>query len=89
MRERGKPVLSMKKRGPSGTVLLSIAIHIAAILALGLITFHYPIGQLVGIPRPHDIKPERLQYIVLPRGEAAGNGSSVKPAPRTCSTRHA
>jgi hypothetical protein len=71
----------MKKRGPSGVVLISIAIHIALILAIGLITFHYPIAQLVGIPRAHNIKAERLQYIVLPKGERTGNGSSATPAP--------
>jgi len=71
----------MRKKERGGSLLLSIAIHIFIIIALGAITFRYPIGQLIGLPKDRDHAPERLQYIVLPRGEPLGNGSRSTSTP--------
>jgi hypothetical protein len=82
--QRETPRLSIEKRekgerGRSGSSLaLSIVIHAFVILALAAITFHYPIGQLIGLSRHREQTPERLQYIVLPKGEPVGNGARVR-----------
>jgi len=69
-RERLNLTIDKKERGKS--LLLSVAIHVVIIFALAAITFRYPLGQLIGLPKDR-AQTERLQYMVLPRGEV-GNG---------------
>ena len=76
---REKLNLTIKKRERGGSLLLSVVIHAFIIFALAAITFRYPLGQLIGLPKDRDHTPERLQYMVLPRGQA-GNGSSETSA---------
>ena len=78
--KREKLNLSMRKKERDGSLLLSIVIHALIVIALATITFRYPLGQLIGLPRDRDHTPERLQYMVLPRGEV-GNGSQSGSAP--------
>lgn len=80
-RRRERPSLTIKKGESRGSLLLSIAIHVVIIVALATITFRYPIGQLIGLPKDRDQKPERIQYIAMPRGEPTGNGSQTTAAP--------
>jgi hypothetical protein len=83
--KRDKLNLTMRKRERGGSLLLSIVIHAFVIIALATITFRYPLGQLIGLPRDREHTPERLQYMTLPRGEV-GNGSenaSARPAKGT------
>jgi hypothetical protein len=78
-RERLNLTIDKKERGNS--LLLSVAIHVVIIFALSAITFRYPLGQLIGLPKDR-AQTERLQYMVLPRGRV-GNGSastSAQPA---------
>ncbi|HKN68383.1 MAG TPA: hypothetical protein VJW73_18995 [Gemmatimonadaceae bacterium] len=78
---REKLNLSMRKKERGGSLLLSIVIHVFIIVALATITFRYPLGQLIGLPKDRDHTPERLQYITLPRGEPTGNGSRTNATP--------
>jgi hypothetical protein len=78
---REKLNLTMKKKERGATLLLSIAIHVFLIIALAAITFRYPLGQLIGLPRDRDHTSERLQYIVLPHGQPSGNGSRATATP--------
>ena len=71
----------MDKRERGGSLLLSIAIHVLVVIALATITFHYPLGQLIGLSRQRAQTPERVQYIVLPKGAPSGNGSRSIDAP--------
>ena len=71
----------MGKRESRGSLLLSIAIHVVIIVALATISFRYPLGQLIGLPKDRAEKPERIQYIAIPRGEPTGNGSQTTAAP--------
>ena len=73
--KREKLNLTMRKKERGGSLLLSILIHVFIIIALATITFRYPLGQLIGLPKDRDHTQERLQYIALPRGEPQGNGS--------------
>lgn len=70
-----------KRESRGSSILLSIAIHVLIVVALAAITFRYPIGQLMGLPKDRDQQPEHIQYIAIPRGEPAGNGSETTPAP--------
>jgi hypothetical protein len=79
--KREKLSLTMGKKERGGSLLLSIVIHVFIIIALATITFHYPLGQLIGLRRDRDHTPERIQYIVLPRGEPTGNGSRSATTP--------
>jgi len=78
---REKLNLTMRKKERGGSLLLSIVIHVFIIVALATITFRYPLGQLIGLPKDRDHTPERLQYITLPRGEPTGNGSRTTATP--------
>jgi hypothetical protein len=71
----------MRKQERGGSLLLSIVIHVFIIVALATITFRYPLGQLIGLPKDRDHTQERLQYITLPRGEPTGNGSRATATP--------
>lgn len=66
------------RRRTGGSLAISIAIHIALIFALASIAWRYPLGQMMGIPKP-DTKPERLLFIALPTRptESSGGGVSV------------
>ena len=66
-----------KEKRSGSSLLLSIVIHVAIIIVLATITFRYPIGQLIGLARERSQPTEKLQYIVMPRGEPMGNGSST------------
>ena len=79
--KREKLNLTMKKKERDSSLLLSIVIHVFIIIALATITFRYPLGQLIGLPKDRDHTPERLQYITLPRGEPTGNGSRATATP--------
>ena len=79
--KREKLSLTMRKRDSGGSLLLSIVVHAFIIIALATITFRYPLGQLIGLPRDRDHTPERIQYISMPRGEPTGNGSRTTAAP--------
>jgi hypothetical protein len=79
--KREKLNLTMKKERGGSSLLLSIVIHVFIVIALAAITFRYPIGQMMGLPRDREHTPERLQYIVLPRGEPTGNGSQSSATP--------
>jgi hypothetical protein len=79
-RERLNLTIDKKERGKS--LLLSVVIHVVVIFALAAITFRYPLGQLIRLPKDGAQTRERLQYMVLPRGQV-GNGSastSAQPA---------
>ena len=78
---REKLNLSMRKKEGGGSLLLSIVIHAFVIIALAAITFRYPLGQLIGLPKDRDHTPERIQYIAVPRGEPTGNGSRTTATP--------
>jgi hypothetical protein len=78
---REKVNLTMRKRKGGGSLVVSIAIHALVIIALATITFRYPLGQLIGLPRDRDQTPERLQYMALPRGDQVGNGSQSTSTP--------
>jgi len=78
---REKLNLTMRKKERGGSLLLSIVIHVFIIIALATITFRYPLGQLIGLPKDRDHVQERLQYIALPRGEPQGNGSRTNVTP--------
>ena len=79
--QREKLNLTIDKKERGGSLLLSIAIHVFVVFALAAITFHYPLGQLLRLPKDRDRTPERLQYMVLPRGGQVGNGSRSAAAP--------
>ncbi len=79
--KREKLNLTMRKKERGGSLLLSIVIHVFIIIALATITFRYPLGQLIGLPKDRDHTQERLQYIALPRGEPQGNGSRTTATP--------
>lgn len=65
------------------SLLISIVIHAFVIVALAMITFHYPIESLLGVPHGEVVKPEKIRFIVLPKGpaEPIGNGANPKAAP--------
>lgn len=44
---------------------MSIAAHTLLIAALAQVVFNYPIGQLIGIPKPEPVR-ERLHFIQVP-----------------------
>jgi hypothetical protein len=79
--QREKLNLTMQRKERGGSLLLSVAIHALIIIALATITFRYPLGQLIGLPKDRAHTPERLQYMVLPRGEPTGNGSRTTAEP--------
>ena len=81
--ERERPRLSIEKKEKRSTssLLFSVVIHILVIIVLATITFHYPIGQLIGLARQRHQTPERIQFIVLPKGEPTGNGARTTPTP--------
>jgi hypothetical protein len=81
MQKREKLNLTIRKKERGRPWLLSIAIHVILILALATITFRYPIGQLIGLPKDRDRTTERIQYVPLPRGEPTGNGSRSSTTP--------
>ena len=81
-RERPKLAMEKKREGRPRGLLLSIAIHVALLIALATITFRYPIGHLIGLSRQRQQTPERIQFIVMPKGEPAGNGSRSTAPPR-------
>lgn len=59
--------------------IVSITIHIAVLAALGQIVFRYPLGQLLGIPKPERVR-ERLHFITIQKPPTAHSGTpSVSP----------
>lgn len=73
-----------EQRGSSKqSLLISVAIHVLGIAALATITFRYPIGKLLGVPHTEPVKPEKIQFLVLPKGTpgAVGNGANPEAPP--------
>lgn len=71
----------MKRRERTrGSVAFSIAVHVAIIVALGTMTFHYPIGDLFGPPE-HRSAPEELHFVDVGAQEPIGNGSEPNAPP--------
>jgi hypothetical protein len=69
--------------GSRNSLLVSIAVHVVVIAALASITFRYDLGDLLGLSHEKPVAPERLHYLVLPRGPI-GNGSNPTAAqPKT------
>lgn len=66
----------------------SVVAHVALMAALAQIVFKYPLGHIIGIPRPEQVR-ETIHYIELaqPAGESSGGGrtatssESAAPAP--------
>lgn len=60
---------------------LSIAAHVVLFAVLAQIVFKYPLGQIVGIPRPEQVR-ERITYIEVsqPAGENSGGGRTDAPS---------
>lgn len=80
-RREKKVNLTINRKERGRPWLLSIVIHVFIIVALATITFRYPIGQLIGLPKDRDRISERIQYVPLPRGEPTGNGSRTSSTP--------
>ena len=75
---------SVLRRNPT-SLAISIAIHIALIIALGTIVWRYPLGQMMGIRRM-EMRPERLHYIQVAPQPTQGStdrpsGQGGSPAP--------
>jgi hypothetical protein len=68
-----------RKRSPRWW-LVSIAIHVAAVMLLAQLVFKYSLGQLMGIPR-EELTQERIQYVVPTPPEASGGQSAKTPSP--------
>lgn len=63
------------RRRTAGSLAVSVAIHVAVVLALINIVWRYPLGQMLGIRQPDETKPERLLYIALPAQPTEHSGS--------------
>jgi hypothetical protein len=68
-----------------GSIVLSLAIHVFAIIAIASITFRYPLSSLFSANRDNT-PTERIQYVrvqpaAAPSG-AVGNGAEAKPQPK-------
>lgn len=61
---------------------LSVATHVVLVVLLAQIMFRFPLGQLLGIPKP-EVAQERLQYItVAPQPtETSGGRTRATPTP--------
>jgi hypothetical protein len=71
-------------RRSTGSFIASIAIHVAVVAALVQIVFRYPLGQLMGIPKPEPIQ-ERVQYVRIapqPTENSGGGKRSALPTER-------
>jgi hypothetical protein len=69
------------ERRSTGSLLASIAIHIAIVVALVNVVFRYPLGQLMGITQP-EVNQERIQYVKLapqPTENSAGGYTTAPP----------
>jgi hypothetical protein len=67
----------MPKRRPSGSLLFSLAIHVAVGAVLANVAFHYDFSS-VGAPRPAQ-PVEQLTYVAVapPGGASGGSGAGV------------
>lgn len=82
-------------RRSATSLAISIAIHVAVILALGSIVWTYPLGQMMGI-RQERMRPERLHYIQVPAqptqgsagvpSKAGGSPGALRPPVETPTT---
>lgn len=77
----------MRTRRPSGSLLLSLAIHVAAGIALVNVVFHYDFSRLRSALPPVPVA-ERVTYVaVSPRGGAVGGTTQGQPAKATTAPR--
>lgn len=68
------------RRRSAGSLVASIAIHVALIAALGAIVFRYPLGQLMGIPE-QKMRPERITYVAIPPKATESSSSRATKTP--------
>ncbi|HEY2026479.1 MAG TPA: hypothetical protein VGG78_05690, partial [Gemmatimonadaceae bacterium] len=77
----------MRTRRPSGSLLLSLAIHVVAGIALVNVVFHYDFSGLGGSRSPAP-SAERITYVaVAPAGGATG-GTTAAPPPKATVPSH-
>jgi hypothetical protein len=70
----------MRTRRPSGSLLFSLAIHVAVAVVLANVAFHYDFSSLGG-PRPAAPPVEQITYVgVAPSGGATGGSGAGVPA---------
>ena len=70
----------MRARRPSGSLLFSLAIHVAVAAVLANVAFHYDFSSLNG-SRPAPPPVEQITYVgVAPSGGAAGGSGAGVPA---------
>ncbi|MDB4908158.1 MAG: hypothetical protein JWO05_2942 [Gemmatimonadetes bacterium] len=63
---------------------LSVLIHVVVGALLLSITFYYPLGNLIGLPKDRERQAEKLTYIqVRPSGGGVSGGPSKSPAKGT------
>ncbi len=73
----------MRTRRPSGSLLFSLAIHVAAAVVLANVAFHYDFSSF-GAPRVVPPPPEQITYVaVAPAGGAADGNELGTPAHAT------
>ena len=63
---------------------LSVVAHVLLFAVLAQIVFKYPLGQILGMPRPEQVR-ERIQYIEIaqPSGESSGGVRTETPTERS------
>ncbi|MEX2180255.1 MAG: hypothetical protein WD801_16180 [Gemmatimonadaceae bacterium] len=66
-----------KAERPARWWILSLVVHGALVVALANVVFRYPLGQIMDAPAR--VRPERIQYLVLPAAPIEGSGSAVAP----------
>ena len=66
----------MLRRRPSGSLLVSLAIHVAVAAILANVAFHYDFSSLVG-PRPAAAPVEQITYVAVASSGGAPGGSGV------------
>jgi hypothetical protein len=75
----------MPRRRPSGSLVLSVAVHAALAVVLANVAFHYEFGSP---PRPVPPAQERVTYVrVAPGGGALGSTTQGAPAKATTPNR--
>ncbi|HJQ18765.1 MAG TPA: hypothetical protein VJ867_00360 [Gemmatimonadaceae bacterium] len=80
MKTGGAINTSIWKPRTTVSLVASIAIHVVAVVLLGLIVFKYPIGQLMGIREPEAIT-EHVQFVRVPPQPTETSVGNPKTAP--------
>ena len=73
-------MLLFRKQRSTGSLAISLAMHVVLITALFSIVMRYPLGQLMGIPEP-PAKTERLTFVQLAPQSTAHSGRTTIPEP--------